>query len=355
MNNPLTELPEWTEEERRIAALLQQEPLVSTSACYETEVLLDLIVNKTNAPDAAEKRDHLADCAHCAAEFAALAKAYRIAGELASQPVLPARMVGGVGLAQAKSTRMAQTVPTFTLRGDRRTRGQIIEHYAYLVKITAGRVIGTLPLGLERDDLVSAGIMGLIKAVDQYDASRKVKFETYAIALIRGAILEMLRAEDWVPRATRERVGLLQRTYINQEMELGRPAREDEMAAAMNVRPEEFQKLVFDAGRTYMVSLEDVLASSNGGEDRPRSEVFYDDGITPTLGAELREQQRLLSEAIDRLPERERQVVSLYYYEGMTFKEIGKTLAISDTRSYQLHTQAVLRLRGYLQRDKELF
>lgn len=256
-----------------------------------------------------------------------------------------------------------ELIPTYTVDNppsyfpsvDRKTRDKFIERYAYLVKITAGRVIGALPPSLEHDDLVSAGISGLIKAVDRYNSSRQVKFETYAIGLIRGAILEMLREEDWVPRSRRGRIGQLQWTYRQLEMELGRPASDDEIAAAMNISPEEFQKLLFDAGRTYFVSLEDVLTGGESDENRQRSEVIYDDGITPTLAAELRERQRLLAEAIDRLPDRERQIIALYYYEGLTFHEIGNILTISTSRVYQLHTQAMLRLRGHLQRDAELF
>lgn len=248
-----------------------------------------------------------------------------------------------------------QTWSNFKCHADLRSRDRLIEHFAYLVKITAGRVISNMPPSLERDDLVSAGIVGLIKAVDQYDTSRQVKFETYAIALIRGAILEMLREDDWVPRSTRERVKMLERTYREMEINLGRPASEDEMAATLNVTPEEYQKLLVETGRTSLLSLEDILVGSDGGEKLHLADVIQDDGITPTLEVEMHERKRMLGKAIDRLPERERQVISLYYYEGMTFKEIGKILTISESRVYQLHTQAALRLQGYLFRDKELF
>jgi RNA polymerase sigma factor FliA len=238
---------------------------------------------------------------------------------------------------------------------DARARDQLIQHFAYLVKITAGRVISNLPPSLERDDLVSAGILGLIKAVDQFDVTRQVKFETYAIALIRGAILEMLREDDWVPRSIRERVKLLERTYMDLEVKLRRPATETEMAEALNMEPEEFHKLLVETGRTSLLSLEDILVGSDGNEKLHLVDVIQDDSSAPSLEAEMHERRRMLGKSIDRLPERERTVISLYYYEGMTFKEIGKILTISESRVYQLHTQAVLRLRGYLQRDTELF
>jgi RNA polymerase sigma factor for flagellar operon FliA len=238
---------------------------------------------------------------------------------------------------------------------DRLARDRLIQHFAYLVKITAGRVISNLPPSLERDDLVSAGVVGLIKAVDQFDTTRQVKFETYAIALIRGAILEMLREDDWVPRSVRERVKSLERTYIDLEVEKGRPATEGEVAEALHLEPEELSKLLLDTGRTTVLSLEDILVGSEGSEKLHLSDVVQDDSAPPSLEAEMHERKRMLGRSIDRLPERERLVVALYYYEGMTFKEIGKILGISESRVYQLHTQAVLRLRGYLQRDTELF
>lgn len=243
----------------------------------------------------------------------------------------------------------------YKLHDDRHARDQLIQHFAYLVKITAGRVISNLPPSLERDDLISAGIIGLIKAVDQYDTTRQVKFETYAIALIRGAILEMLREDDWVPRSVRERVKLLERTYMELEIELRRPAKEDEVAARLNIEPEEFHKMLLETGRTSLLSLEDILVGSEGNEKLHLVDVIHDDGATPPGEAEMHERKRMLGKAIDRLPERERLVIALYYYEGMTFKEIGKILTISESRVYQLHTQAVLRLHGYLQRDTELF
>lgn len=238
---------------------------------------------------------------------------------------------------------------------DTRARDELITHFAYLVKITAGRVINNLPPNMERDDLLSAGIMGLIKAVDQFDTTRQVKFETYAIALIRGAILETLREDDWVPRSIRERIKNLDRTYMQLELSLGRPATEDEVASALDLEPEEFQRLLVETGRTSLVSLEDVLVGNEGSEKLHLSDVLRDDSATPSLEAEIHERRRMLARSIERLPEREKLVIALYYYEGMTFKEIGKVLTISESRVYQLHTQAVIRLKGYLQRDIELF
>ncbi len=248
-----------------------------------------------------------------------------------------------------------ETWRRYKLHDDSRAREQLIQHFAYLVKITAGRVISNLPPNMERDDLVSAGVVGLIKAVDQFDTTRQVKFETYAIALIRGAILEMLREDDWVPRSIRERVKTLERTYMQLEVKLGRPAIESEVADALNMETEAFHKMLVETGRTSLLSLEDILIGTEGSEKLHLADVLHDDGAVPSLEAEIQERRRMLGKAIDRLPERERLVIAIYYYEGMTFKEIGKVMSISESRVYQLHTQAVLRLHGYLMRDGELF
>lgn len=234
-------------------------------------------------------------------------------------------------------------------------RAAIINKYAYLVKITAGRVVSNLPSSLDRDDLISAGAVGLIKAVDQFDSGRQVKFETYAIALIRGAILEMLREEDWVPRSVRERVKLLERTFQSLDIKLRRPPSESEVANALGMTVDELQKLLVEAGRTNLLSLDDVIVGSDGSEKLHLQDVLQDDRANPSGDLELTEKKRMLTESIERLPDREKLVIALYYYEGLTFKEIGKILTISESRVYQLHTQAVIRLRGHLKRDSAMF
>ncbi|MCX6344285.1 MAG: FliA/WhiG family RNA polymerase sigma factor [Armatimonadetes bacterium] len=254
------------------------------------------------------------------------------------------------------STPNLQTVwHDFKIVGDARARDTLIQHYAYLVKITAGRVVSSLPPNVERDDLISAGIIGLIKAIDQFDTKREVKFETYAIALIRGAILEMLREEDWVPRSIRERVKALERTYLALESHLGRPAKDEEVAVAMGLEIDAFHTLLADTGRASLLSLDDVVLSSEGNEKIHLADVVRDETANTLKDVESGVMRESLGEGIDRLPDREKLVIALYYYEGLTFKEIGKILEVSESRVYQLHTQAVLRVRGYLQRDLALF
>ncbi len=243
----------------------------------------------------------------------------------------------------------------FKKRKDQKARDAIINHYAYLVKITAGRVVTSLPPNLERDDLVSAGLMGLIKSVDQFDFARQVKFETYAIALIRGAILEMLREEDWVPRSVRDNVKALERTYYKLEVSLGRPATEEEVAAEMGLTEADLLKILVNTSRANVLSLDDMLLGGSDGDSMSRGDVLPDENANVSADVESSAMKESLMAGIDRLPDRERLVISLYYYEGLTFKEIGKVLTVSESRVYQLHTQAVLRMRGYLQRDTPLF
>jgi RNA polymerase sigma factor for flagellar operon FliA len=235
----------------------------------------------------------------------------------------------------------------FQVYKDPEARYELINHYAYLVKITAGRLITSLPNGLDREDLVGAGVVGLIKSIDQYDPTRDVKFETYAIALIRGAILEMLRDEDWVPRSIREKLKALDRAVIALESKFGRPATERELAENLGISVQEVNELLVRMGRTNVYSLDDVLGG-DGTDTLRLMEMIVDENADTGQEMEGRELRRILGNGIDSLPERERLVVALYYHEGLTFKEIGKVLGVSESRVYQLHTQAITRLRNHM-------
>ena len=208
----------------------------------------------------------------------------------------------------------------FKSLNDVRARAAIIDNYAYLVKITAGRVVTSLPPNLEREDLHTAGAMGLIKAVDQFDPGRQVKFETYAIALIRGAILESLREEDWVPRSIRERARMLERAFQELEGRTGLPPTETEVATHLGITVEELTKIIADTSRGSVVSLDDLILGGEGVERLHLSDVVPDDGMGPVSDVEARERIRQLAVGIDRLPERERLVISLYYYEGFNLQ-----------------------------------
>jgi RNA polymerase sigma factor for flagellar operon FliA len=238
---------------------------------------------------------------------------------------------------------------------DPAARDEIILKYAYLVNITVGRVVINLPPNMDREDLVSAGIIGLIKAVDQFDVNRQVKFETYGIALIRGAILEMLRDQDWVPRSVRDRVKAIDRAMAARETLLGRPPTDAEIAAELGIDVDVYHRLLGEVGRTGLVSLDDIVLGSDEGEGVTLREALPDDRNNTLRAVEIAERARRLAQAVDRLPPRERHVISLYYVDRLTFKEIGRVLGISESRAYQLHGQAVARLRKDLKVDEPLF
>ena len=240
----------------------------------------------------------------------------------------------------------------FKVQGDLEARSCLIQRYSHLVSITAGRLFGPLPSGVERDDLVGAGAVGLVKAVDQFDPQRGIKFETYAITLIRGAILEMLRGDDWVPRLVRDQQKQLKQAYMRLEAKLGRPASEEEVASELGISPDKLDKLLTNIGRASLLSLDDLRI---GSEQQRLVDLLPNDGPSPLESVAGRDRKRALACAVDRLPDRERTVVALYYHEGLTFKEIGGVLTVSESRAYQLHAQAVTRLRGYLETEQELF
>lgn len=239
----------------------------------------------------------------------------------------------------------------FQVHKDPGARADLINHYSYLVKITAGRLVTSIPGGLDKEDLVGAGVVGLVKSVDQFDYLKGVKFETYAIALIRGAILEMLRDEDWVPRSIREKLKALDRTIMALETKLGHPPTEHEVAETMGMSIDEVNELMVRMGRTNVYSLDDILTTSDSDDHIHFVELIVDDTANPAGEVEGKEIRRILGAGVDKLPERERLVVALYYYEGLTFKEIGKVLGVSESRVYQLHTQAMNRLRLFMQQE----
>jgi RNA polymerase sigma factor FliA len=243
----------------------------------------------------------------------------------------------------------------FKLHQDSSARDELIQRYAYLVNITVGRVVVNLPPNLDREDLISAGIMGLVKAVDQFDLSREVKFETYGIALIRGAVLEMLREQDWVPRSIRDRSKGVERAMVALEMEYGRPPADNEIAERLELSLDQYHQVLSETGRTTIVSLDELLVGSDDGDGVPLGDALADDSCDTRRSVERSERARRLAAAIEKLPPRERIVIALYYKDGLTFKEIGRVMEISESRAFQLHTQAVIRLKKDLMADVALF
>ena len=243
----------------------------------------------------------------------------------------------------------------FRRTGDARCRQQLIDNYAYLVKITASRLVRSLPASLEQDDVLSAGYIGLIRAVDQFDWDRGVKFETYAIALVRGAVLDCLRSEDWMPRQIRDRIRQVGRAASELEARLGRAPNDDELAKDLGVTIDDLYTLNQEASRAMVSSLDEQTYSSDDEDGIPLVDRIAGVMGDPEREMELGEIRTKLAAAIDRLPPRLKRVTALYYYEGMTFKEISEILEVSESRVYQLCRQSIKQLRSTLYRDRDLF
>ena len=222
-------------------------------------------------------------------------------------------------------------------------RNKLAEHYLPLVKIVGGRLAVSLPPHLDRDDILSSGFFGLMDAIERFDLSRNIKFETYAGVRIRGAMIDYLRSKDWIPVTMRQKIRKYEQTVYKLENELGRSATDKEIAAALDISVDELQTLISQCNAATVIPLEEYLKA-----DTPEAIE-----ANPVDTAEFLELKETLAKAIDKLPEKERIVVSLYYYEELTLKEIALILHLSEARISQLHTKAIFRMRGYLARNKE--
>jgi RNA polymerase sigma factor for flagellar operon FliA len=227
----------------------------------------------------------------------------------------------------------------------RRDTNQYIRQYAPLVKRIAHHMMAKLPASVELDDVIQTGMMGLLDAVNRYEESHGAQFETYAAQRIRGAILDGLRASDWLPRSLRRDLRRIEAAIAKLEQKLGRPPREPEVAAEMGLPLKEYQHMLQEARGYQLVSLEDYTQADDDGE----IERFTEDGdanpLQTLMDRKLRER---LVKGIENLPEREKLVMGLYYEEELNFREIGETLGVTESRVCQLHSQAVARLRSQL-------
>ncbi|WP_328916481.1 MULTISPECIES: RNA polymerase sigma factor WhiG [unclassified Streptomyces] len=238
---------------------------------------------------------------------------------------------------------------TYKSTGDARLREQLILHYSPLVKYVAGRVSVGLPANVEQADFVSSGVFGLIDAIEKFDPERAIKFETYAITRIRGAMIDELRALDWIPRSVRQKARAVERAYATLEAKLRRTPSEPEVAAEMGVGLEELHGVFSALSLANVVALEELLHVGVEGDRLSLVDTLEDTGAdNPVEVAEDRELRRLLARAVNTLPEREKTVVTLYYYEGLTLAEIGQVLGVTESRVSQIHTKSVLQLRAKL-------
>ena len=230
--------------------------------------------------------------------------------------------------------------------GDEQAREGLIIHYSPLVKFVAGRVGVGLPRNVEQSDLISYGMFGLIDAIDKFEPERGFKFETYAVNRIKGAILDELRALDWVPRSVRARAREIQRSLDELEHRLKRTATEEELAEHMDMPLEQLQDQLGEIAALGFVALDELLDASDRSSATMGEMLADPRSADPGGTFESQETRYFLTDAINRLPERERLVVTLYYYEGLTLAEIGEVLGVTESRICQIHTKSVMSLRN---------
>jgi RNA polymerase sigma factor for flagellar operon FliA len=235
----------------------------------------------------------------------------------------------------------------YVIAGTSYTREEVIHRYLHLVKYVAGRISVNLPPNVELQDLINDGVVGLIDAIEKYDDDRGVKFETYAITRINGAIIDALRALDWVPRAVRQRARELERAYQALETKFGRMPNDDEVATHLGISRKELDLLVQKIRGTSVLSLEEHLPNERGS-DIPLLDTLRDNRVDVSSSVESREVRSLLAKAVEDLAPQERTVIKLYYFEGQTLKEIKAVLGVSESRVSQIHAQAVIHLRAKL-------
>ncbi|HVV76173.1 MAG TPA: RNA polymerase sigma factor WhiG [Mycobacteriales bacterium] len=244
---------------------------------------------------------------------------------------------------------------SFKNSGDQSLRERLILHYSPLVKYVAGRVGVGLPPNIEQADLVSYGIFGLIDAIEKFDVSRAIKFETYAISRIKGAIIDELRAIDWIPRSVRYKAREVEKAYAALEARLHRTPTEAEVAAELGIALEDLHAIFSQVSFVNVIALDELLnVGGERGDKLSLVDTLEDTKAEdPVAAFETEETKYLLARAINTLPEREKIVVTLYYYEGLTLAEIGQVLGVTESRICQMHTKAVLQLRGKLAEPKD--
>lgn len=231
---------------------------------------------------------------------------------------------------------------------DKKMKDQIIVEYAPLVKYIALKISSRLPSNVELDDLISCGVIGLMDAIEKFDSSRDNKFKTYAEFRIRGAILDELRSQDWVPRSVREKSKILERASAKLEQQLGRPPTDTEMCTEINVTKAEFQDMVNKAQSVSLLNIDDLQTFSKNDRLLMAGFADSDKANNPLFATTLKSARDKIKEGIMSLPEKQRLVLSLYYYEDLNLKEIGQVLDVTESRVSQLHTQAVTKLKTKL-------
>lgn len=230
-------------------------------------------------------------------------------------------------------------------------KSQYVEQYSPLIKYLADRLAARLPDHISREDLISSGVMGLIDAIDKFDPDRAIQFKTYAEFRIKGAMLDELRRMDWVPRSIRKKATQLERLWQKLEVELGHPPSDEEAAAALGIPVADYLKMLGEVRAINVLDLDAFTAQDKGGtrQERDIYELLADENSLDALTAMSQGETRaVLAEAIDSLPEKERLVITLYFHEELTLKEIGQVMGYTESRISQMRTKSLLRLRTKL-------
>jgi len=243
-------------------------------------------------------------------------------------------------------TALPREPKSFSSEGARRE--QLIKEFAHVIRAMAHRLAFRLPAYLDAEDLISVGTIGLMDAMDKYDPTREAKFKTYAEFRIRGAMLDEIRSMDWIPRSVHERIGLLQKTHTDLMSRLGRPPLDEEVAAELQMSLDELDDFLTRARGAVIISIDDLSLHEPDGHKVVK--MLADTHNPDPLSTLVNEREReLIGGAIQLLPEKERLVLTLYYYEELTMKEIGELLKVTESRVCQIHTKAILRLKAHLQ------
>lgn len=232
-------------------------------------------------------------------------------------------------------------------------KDKLIMEYAPLIKFIAQKIAVRLPAHIELDDLISSGVIGLMDAIEKYDPKRDNKFKTYAEFRVRGAILDELRAQDWVPRSVRDKAKLLDKTMVQLESELGRAATDEEVSARLGISMDEFYDLVNQVRPVSVLSIDEASTFSSVDKMSILNLLESCKLNNPFNQLNVKSVKAVVTKAIEELPERQRLVLSLYYYEDLNLKDIGKILRVTESRVSQLHAQAITRLRAKLSQHFE--
>jgi RNA polymerase sigma factor FliA len=241
----------------------------------------------------------------------------------------------------------------YKIDGDESVRDRLVVAYSPLVKYVAGRTAAGLPPHVEEADLVSYGLGGLMSAIDRFDLSRDIKFETYAIMRIKGAIIDELRSLDWVPRSVRARAREVEKAISKLEHVLHRGPTDEEIAQEMGITVEELNDSLLAISHSSIVALDELWSvSDSSGDQVSLMDTIEDPGAPdPARALDLGDLKDRIADSIAKLPEREKLVIALYYYENLTLREIGEVLGVTESRVSQMHTKAVLRLRSRMQEE----